>query len=46
MIESGCEMGSLDLRGQCGCQSGEEKVEAAFEFGGAVVGGQGWGQAA
>src|SRR5512133_1104224 len=29
-----------------GCQSGEQDVEAAFEFGGAVVGGQDGGEAA
>ena len=33
-------------RGQRGGQAGEEDVEAAFEFGGAVVGGQGGGEAA
>jgi hypothetical protein len=37
---------SLGLGDKCGCQSGEEDVEAAFEFGGAVVGGQDWGEAA
>ncbi len=33
-------------RGQRGGQSGQEDVEAAFEFGGAVVGGQDGGEAA
>jgi hypothetical protein len=32
--------------GQCGRQSDEQDVEAAFEFGGAVVGGQDGGEAA
>ena len=34
------------LRGQCGGQAGQEDVEAALEFGGAVVGGQDGGEAA
>jgi|HubBroStandDraft_4_1064222.scaffolds.fasta_scaffold728298_2 hypothetical protein len=33
-------------RGQRGGQAGEEDVEAAFEFGGAVVGGQDRSEAA
>ena len=37
---------SLRLGGQCGGQPGQEDVEAAFEFGGAVVGGQDGGEAA
>ena len=37
---------SRGLGDECGCQSGEEDVEAAFEFGGAVVGGQDRGEAA
>src|SRR5512133_310273 len=32
--------------GHRGCQSGEQDVESAFEFGGAVVGGQDGGEAA
>jgi hypothetical protein len=31
--------------GQCGGQPGEQDVEAAFEFGGAVVGRKDWGEA-
>src|SRR6202050_2666771 len=31
---------------ECADQSGEQDVESAFEFGGAVVGGQGGGEAA
>ncbi len=38
--------GRLEVGGQCGGQAGEEDVEAAFEFGGAVVGGQVGGEAA
>jgi len=34
------------LGGQGGRESGEEDVEAAFEFGGAVVAGEGGGEAA
>ena len=36
----------LAWRGDGGGEPGEEDVEAAFEFGGAVVGGQGGGEAA
>ncbi len=36
----------LAWRGQCGGQPGEQDVEAAFELGGAVVGGQDGGEAA
>ena len=38
-----CGRAGLAWRGQGGGQPGEQDVEAAFEFGGAVVGGQGGG---
>src|SRR5580704_11324453 len=41
-----CPGGLLRLRGQCGGQPSQEDVEASFELGGAVVGGQDWGETA
>ena len=43
---SACRRAGSARRGQGGGQSGEQDVEAAFEFGGAVVAGQDGGQAA